>query len=276
MYGVEEMCRILSVSRSGFYRWCCRSPSARKQQNKQLVAQIRQIHRESHETYGSPRITAALLKRGVKCNHKRVERLMWVHGIHSKRKRKFRVTTNSKHKRAVAANLIQGNFTAKHLDRLWTSDITYIRTQEGWLYLAVFLDACSRRIVGWSMSQRIGDELIVNAFRQAWLNRQPLPGLIVHSDRGSQYCSRSFKELLDINRYRQSMSSTGNCYDNAITESFFATLKTELIHDKRYRSRNEARRSIFKYIEIFYNRARIHSALGDLSPSEYEKMNGFA
>jgi putative transposase len=276
MYGVGEMCRILSVSRSGFYRWRCRSPSARKQQNKQLVAQIRQIHSESRETYGSPRIKAALLKRGFKCNHKRVERLMRVHGIHSKRKRKFRVTTNSKHKRAVAANLIQGDFTAKHPDRLWTSDITYIRTQEGWLYLAVFLDAYSRRIVGWSMGQRIGDELIVNAFRQAWLNRQPLPGLIVHSDRGSQYCSRSFKELLDINRYRQSMSSTGNCYDNAITESFFATLKTELIHDKRYRSRNEARRSIFKYIEIFYNRVRIHSALGALSPSEYEKMNGFA
>jgi putative transposase len=270
------MCRILSVSRSGFYRWRCRSPSARKQQNKQLVAQIRQIHSESRETYGSPRIKAALSKRGFKCNHKRVERLMRVHGIHSKRKRKFRVTTNSKHKRAVAANLIQGDFTAKHPDRLWTSDITYIRTQEGWLYLAVFLDAYSRRIVGWSMGQRIGDELIVNAFRQAWLNRQPLPGLIVHSDRGSQYCSRSFKELLDINRYRQSMSSTGNCYDNAITESFFATLKTELIHDKRYRSRNEARRSIFKYIEIFYNRVRIHSALGALSPSEYEKMNGFA
>ena len=276
MYGVEEMCRIFSVSRSGFYRWCQRSPSPRERKNKQLVAQIRQIHRESHDTYGSPRITAALCKGGFKCNHKRVERLMRVYGIHSKRKRKFKATTDSTHKRAVADNLIRGDFSAKHPDQLWTSDITYIRTQEGWLYLAVFLDAYSRRIVGWSMSQRIGDELIVSAFRQACVHRQPLPGLIVHSDRGSQYCSRSFKELLDTNRYRQSMSSTGNCYDNAITESFFATLKTELIHDKRYRSRNEARRSIFKYIEMFYNRVRIHSALGGLSPHEYEKITYFA
>jgi len=276
MYGVEEMCRIFSVSRSGFYRWLCRSPSPRERKNKQLVAQIRQIHRETHDTYGSPRITAALCKRGFKWNHKRVERLMRVNGIRSKRKRKFKATTDSRHKRAVVDNLIRGDFSAKGPDQLWTSDITYIRTQEGWLYLAVFLDAYSRRIVGWSMSQRISDELIVSAFRQAWLHRQPLPGLIVHSDRGTQYCSRSFKELLDTNRYRQSMSSTGNCYDNAITESFFATLKTELIHDKRYRSRNEARRSIFKYIEMFYNRVRIHSALGGLSPNEYENITCFA
>jgi putative transposase len=270
------MCRIFSVSRSGFYRWLRRSPSLRERKSKQLVAQIRQIHRESHNTYGSPRITAALCKRGFKCNHKHVERLMRINGIRSKRKRKFKATTGSRHKRAVADNLIRGDFSAKHPDQLWTSDITYIRTQEGWLYLAVFLDACSRRIVGWSMSQRMGDELIVSAFRQACVHRQPLPGLIVHSDRGTQYCSRSFKELLDTNRYRQSMSSTGNCYDNAITESFFATLKTELIHDKHYRSRNEARRSIFKYIEMFYNRVRIHSALGGLSPNEYEKITCFA
>ena len=139
--------------------------------------------------------------------------------------------------------------------------------------MAVFLDACSRRIVGWSMSRRISDELIIDAFNQAWLHRQPLPGLIVHSDRGSQYCSRSFKELLNLHRFRQSMSSTGNCYDNAITESFFATLKTELVYAERYQSRNEARRSIFKYIEMFYNRNRIHSALGGLSPDQYENIN---
>jgi transposase InsO family protein len=165
---------------------------------------------------------------------------MRINGIRSKRKRKFKVTTHSKHNRAVAANLIQRNFTASKPNQLWTSDITYIRTQEGWLYLAVFLDVCSRRIVGWSMSHRINDALVVSAFRQAKSQRQPLPGLIVHSDRGSQYCSRSFKELLYSNRYRQSMSSTGNCYDNAITESFFATLKTELTHERRYQTRNEA------------------------------------
>ena len=269
------MCRILSVSRSGFYRWLNRAPSLREQENDQLVDQIRQIHHESHGNYGSPRITDALRQRGYKYNHKRVARLMRVNGIRSKRQRKFKVTTHSRHKRPVAANLIHRDFGAKRPDRLWTSDITYIRTREGWLYLAVFLDACSRRIVGWSMSHRLADELIVNAFTQAWLHRQPPAGLIVHSDRGSQYCSRSFKELLIANRYRQSMSSTGNCYDNAITESFFATLKTELVCDERYRTRNQARRSIFKYIEMFYNRSRIHSALGGLSPEQYENMNHF-
>ena len=272
MYGVEEMCRALSVSRSGFYRWCSRGPSCRETTNKQLVAHIRQIHRESNQTYGSPRVTGALRNNGLGYNHKRVERLMRINGIRSKRKRKFKVTTHSKHARPVASNLIKRNFTAEQPDRLWTSDITYIRTQEGWLYLAVFLDAFSRRIVGWSMNHRINDGLIINAFRQAWLHRQPLPGLIVHSDRGSQYCSHLFKELLETNRFRQSMSSTGNCYDNAITESFFATLKTELINDERYRTRNEARRSIFKYIEMFYNRNRIHSALGGLSPQKYEQL----
>jgi transposase InsO family protein len=276
MYGVEEMCRTLSVSRSGFYRWCHRKASPRDRENEQLLMHIRQIHRELDRIYGSPRMTRALRQRGFECNHKRVERLMRINGIRSKRKRKFKVTTHSKHSRAVAANLIQRNFTASKPNRLWTSDITYIRTQEGWLYLAVFLDVCSRRIVGWSMSHRINDALVVNAFRQAKLQRQPLPGLIVHSDRGSQYCSRSFKDLLDANRYRQSMSSTGNCYDNAITESFFATLKTELIHERRYQTRNEARRDIFKYIEIIYNRNRIHSALGDFSPNQFEQMNNFA
>jgi len=270
------MCRVLSVSRSGFYRWCKHCPSGRQQDNQQLLVQICQIHRESNRNYGSPRITDALRQRGINCNHKRIERLMRINGIRSKRKRRFKVTTHSKHQRAVAANLIRQDFSATQPNRLWTSDITYIRTQEGWLYLAVFLDAYSRRVVGWSMNHRLGDTLVINAFKQAWHHRQPSPGLIVHSDRGSQYCSRSFKELLDTHRYRQSMSSTGNCYDNALTESFFATLKTELIHDERYRTRNEARRSIFKYIEMIYNRHRIHSSIGGMSPHQFEQMNSFA
>jgi len=239
---------MLSVSRSGFYEWCNRSSSPRDRENEQLVVQIRQIHYELDRIYGSPRMTQALRQRGFKCNHKRVERLMRVNGIQSKRERKFKITTHSKHKRAVATNLIQRDFAASKPNRLWTSDITYIGTQEGWLYLAVFLDACSRCIVGWFMDHRINDSLVINAFEQAKLHRRPLSGLIVHSDRGSQYCSRSFKELLDTNSYRQSMSSTGNCYDNAITESFFATLKTELINDKYFRTRNEVRRNIFKYM----------------------------
>jgi transposase InsO family protein len=273
MFGVEKMCRVLSVSRSGFYRWCKQYPSRRQKENEQLLALIRQIHRDSKYNYGSPRITDALRNRGFKYNHKRVARLMRIHQIRSKRNRKYKLTTQSKHQRAVAANLIKRDFSVKQPNRLWTSDITYVRTQEGWLYLAVFLDAYSRRIVGWSMNHRLSDQLILNAFKQAWLHRQPLPGLIVHSDRGSQYCSRCFKELLDTHRYRQSMSSTGNCYDNAITESFFATLKVELIYDERYRTRNQARRSIFKYIEIFYNRNRIHSSIGGVSPDQFETMN---
>ena len=270
------MCRTLSVSRSGFYRWCKRSPSLRERDNEHLLSQIRQVHREMNRIYGSPRMTLALRQRGFKCNHKRVERLMRIHGIQSRRKCKFKVTTHSKHKRAVAADLIQRDFSASQPNRLWTSDITYVYTQEGWLYLAVFLDVCSRRIVGWSMSHRINDGLVISAFKQAALHRGPSPGLIVHSDRGSQYCSRSFKELLNTNRYQQSMSSTGNCYDNAITESFFATLKTELIRGTYFRTHNEARRNIFKYIEIVYNRNRIHSALGGLSPNQFEQINFFA
>lgn len=267
------MCRTLSVSRSGFYYWYNRGPSHKDQENEQLLTEIRRIHRKLDRIYGSPRMTLALRQRGFVCNHKRIERLMRINGICSKRKRKFKITTNSKHKRAVATNLVQRNFYAAKLNQLWTSDITYIRTQEGWLYLAVFLDVCSRRIVGWSMDHRINDRLVINAFTQARLHRRPLPGLIVHSDRGVQYCSRSFKEQLDTNRYQQSMSSTGNCYDNAITESFFATLKAELIYDKRFQTRNEARRNIFKYIEIVYNRNRIHTALGNCSPVQYEKLN---
>ena len=267
------MCQVLSVSRSGFYRWCKHSPSRRQKENQQLLAVIQKIHDQSNGTYGSPRVTDDLRNRGLKYNHKRIERLMRIHNIRSKRKPKYKVTTNSKHKRSVAANLIQRNFDVQKPNRLWTSDITYIRTKEGWLYLAVFLDAYSRRIVGWSMNHLLNDQLIVNAFKQAQHHRQPAPGLIVHSDRGTQYCSRSFKELLKIHQCRQSMSSTGNCYDNAITESFFATLKTELIHDERYRTRNEARRSIFRYIEIFYNRSRIHSSIGGLSPDQFEQIN---
>jgi transposase InsO family protein len=270
------MCRALSVSRSGFYQWYNRGLSTRDRENEELVIQIRQIHRELNGIYGSPRMTQALRQSGFKCNHKCVERLMRINGIRSKRKRKFKITTHSKHKRTVAANLVQRDFTASKPNRLWTSDITYIRTKEGWLYLAVFLDVCSRRIVGWSMDRRINDRLIIDAFKQAMLHRGPLPGLVVHSDRGSQYCSHSFKKLLNTSCYHQSMSSTGNCYDNAITESFFATLKTELVYDMSFRTRNEARRNIFKYIEMIYNRKRIHSALGGLSPNQFEQMSNFA
>jgi transposase InsO family protein len=176
----------------------------------------------------------------------------------------------------VAPNLLRQSLREPGPDKAWASDITYIWTLQGWLYLAVFMDLWSRKIVGWSMSQRLTDRLVLDAFYSAWSNRRAQPGLISHSDRGSQYCSHSFKEQLEQRGYLQSMCSTGNCYDNAFMESFFATLKTELIHHERYETRDEARRSIFKYIEIFYNRNRIHSALGGLSPERYEQLKNVA
>jgi putative transposase len=270
------MCQTLSVSRSGFYRWLNHKPSQRAQENETLVARIRQIHADSDQTYGSPRVTLALGQQGLCCSQKRVARLMKLHCIRSKVRRKFKVTTLSSHKRAVVPHLLRQGLREPRPNKAWASDITYIWTLQGWLYLAVFMDLWSRKIVGWSMSQRLTDRLVMDAFYSAWSNRRAQPGLISHSDRGSQYCSHSFKEQLEQKGYLQSMCSTGNCYDNAFMESFFATLKTELIHHERYETRDEARRSIFKYIEIFYNRNRIHSALGGLSPERYEQLKNVA
>ena len=266
------MCRILSVSRSGFYRWKKRPISKRDLSNYKLLFYIRQIHAESNKTYGSPRMTDALRAKGIKCNHKRVERLMREKGIYAKTKRKFKVTTHSKHKRPIAKNLIKMDLKASKPNKVWTSDITYIWTREGWLYLAVFMDLFSRSIVGWSMNNRLTDNLVINALKKAVCSRSPPPGMIVHSDRGSQYCSHDFKELIKNTKCLQSMSSTGNCYDNAVTESFFHTLKTELVYHEKYKTRDQARKSIFKYIEMFYNRKRIHSTLGGVSPYQFEQM----
>lgn len=265
------MCRIFNVSHSGFYAWLKRGRSRREQANEELLKHISRIHKESDRTYGSPRITYALRQSGIRCNRKRVARLMRINGIVPKTKKKFKITTHSAHKRPVAANLIKRQFTAPAPNKVWTSDITYIWTRQGWLYLSVFLDVFSRRIVGWAMKNRMTDQLVIDAFKQALVHRKASPGLIVHSDRGSQYCSSFFKELLDKAGCYQSMSSTGNCYDNAITESFFATLKKEHVFHERFETRDEARTSIFKYIEMFYNRKRLHSSLGGLSPQQYEQ-----
>lgn len=266
------MCKTLSVSRSGFYSWSKRPKSQRDLDNEKLLSQIKEIHAASDRRYGSPRVMDELRNRGIICNHKRVERLMKKHGIHSKIRKKFKVTTHSKHKRPIAENLIQMDFKASSPNKVWTSDITYIWTREGWLYLSVFMDLYSRAIVGWSMNNRLTDDLVINAFKKALWSRRPPSGLIVHSDRGSQYCSGDFKELITKNECLQSMSSTGNCYDNAVTESFFHTLKTELVYHERYGTRDQARKSIFKYIEIFYNRNRVHSTLGGVSPYQYEQL----
>jgi putative transposase len=266
------MCKILSVSRSGFYRWKKRPISKRDLSNYKLLFHIRQIHAESKKTYGSPRVTDALRAKGIKCNHKHVERLMREKGIYAKTKKKFKVTTHSKHTRPIAKNLVKMDFTASGPNKVWTSDITYIWTREGWLYLTVFMDLYSRSIVGWSMNNRLTDDLVIKALKKAVWSRSPPPGMIIHSDRGSQYCSNDFKELIKKNKCLQSMSSAGNCYDNAVTESFFHTLKTELVYHETYETRDQARKSIFKYIEMFYNRKRIHSTLGGVSPYQFEQM----
>ena len=263
---------MLSVSRSGFYSWTNRSRSQRDLKNSRLLCHIKQIYSESGKRYGSPRVTIALRNKGIICNRKRVERLMRENGIYSRIKKKFKVTTHSRHKRPVADNLIKMDFKSSQPNRVWTSDITYIWTRQGWMYLSVFMDLYSRAIVGWTLNTRLTDDLVINAFSKAVCSRRPPPGLIVHSDRGSQYCSHDFKELINKNECNQSMSSTGNCYDNAVTESFFHTLKTELVYHEKYETRDQARRSIFKYIEIFYNRNRIHTSIGGVSPYQFEQM----
>jgi len=265
------MCRILKVSRSGFYRWLDRGKSQRERDNDQLLVQIRRIHLQSRQTYGSPRITQALRLEGIKSNKKRVARLMQRNRIVSKIKRKFKVTTRTNPKRPVADNLLKTGLKVLAPNQVWVSDITYLWTREGWGYLAVFLDLWSKKIVGWTFRSRLTDQLVLEAFQKAWDYRRPQTGLITHSDRGSQYGSHSFKELLQQKGCRQSMTGSGHCYDNAVIESFFATLKTELVYHERYATREEAKRSIFKYIEMFYNRTRIHSSLGGISPASYEQ-----
>lgn len=270
-FRVEKMCAVLEVSRSGYYRWRRRPQSLRASENMMLLKQIRVAHEENRYVYGSPRITQELRSEGFRCSENRVARLMREHRIRAKSKRRFKVTTNSKHNRPVAANLVQQNFTAKGPNQLWTSDITYVWTSEGWLYLAVILDVFSRTIVGWATSAWLTQKLVTDALNKALLQRRIAPGLIFHSDRGSQFASDAVKELLKQKQITQSMSAKGNCYDNAITESFFSTLKTEHIHSLNFRTRQQAHSSLFEYIEMFYNRKRRHSAIGFMAPLAYEK-----
>jgi len=267
---VKKMCQALRVSRSGYYDWQNRGQSQRDLSNEVLLEQIEKTYRESRGTYGSPRITAELRANGDSCGNKRVARLMRINGIAAKTKRRFKVTTDSGHNQPVAANLVNRKFEAEKANRLWSSDITYIPTNEGWLYLSVVLDVYSRRIVGWSMNRRLTKELALDAVNQALRYREPGSGMIFHSDQGSQYASDKFRELLDNHDIKASMSGKGNCYDNAITETFFHTLKTELVYFERYQTREEARLSIFEYIEVFYNRKRRHSAIGYKNPVEFE------
>jgi transposase InsO family protein len=267
------MCRILGVGSSGFYAWLNRPESPRSRENRRLLMEIKAVHRKSRKTYGSPRIHAELNETGHACSRYRVARLMRRYGIVSKHKQKFRVTTNSVHSYPIAENLLQRRFDVSGLGQCWVSDITYIPTREGWLYLAVTLDLFHRKVVGWAMDRWITRWLVMKALNMAILNGTLKPGLIHHSDRGVQYASNEFQALLKVHGIECSMSRKGDCWDNAVAESFFHTLKVELIHGKTYDTRKEARTAIFEYIEGFYNRQRRHSYLGYLSPDEYEKKN---
>jgi len=264
------MCDVLKVSRSGFYAWLRRPESRQAGKRRRLTALIKTIHKESRQTYGSPRIHAELKARGEACCLNTVACYMRENDIYAKTKRKFKHTTDSNHKLPVAENLLNRQFTQSEPNLAWVSDITYVPTREGWLYLATVQDLFSRKIVGWAMSHRIDRQLVIDSLRMAVGNRRPPPGLLHHSDRGSQYASNDYQDLLEEHGMTCSMSRKGNCWDNAVMESFYRSIKTELIHHEDFQTREEARRAIFEYIEVFYNRVRRLSTLGYVSPLEYE------
>jgi len=262
----------MQVSRSGYYSWKSRSRSKRDIENERLIPVVLEAHRYSKGTYGARRISAEVQALGSPCGRYRARTLMNMANIEVKQKRKFKVTTDSKHKLPVAPNLLQRRFATEEPNNAWASDITYIWTSEGWLFLAVILDLFSRQVVGWAMSNRINKKLVIDSLLMGVWRRNPGPGLIFHTDRGSQYCSNDFQKTLIKNKMLSSMSRKGNCWDNAVAESFFASLKTERVFTGNYQTRKEARRDIFDYIEIFYNSKRRHSYLGNISPRGFEEL----
>jgi transposase InsO family protein len=268
------MCRALGVSRAGYYASAKRAASARRQRDEQLRVQIRAVHQQSRRTYGSPRIHAELREQGERCGRKRVARLMREVGLRVKVSRRFRPqTTDSRHSYPIAENVLARRFAVAEIattNRVWAGDITYIPTREGWLYLAVILDLASRKVVGWSMQATLSAGLAVAALQMALEARCPNGGLVHHSDRGVQYAAFDYQQLLARRQFVASMSRRANCYDNAVVESFFATLEWELIERSNWHTRDEARLAIFEYIECWYNPKRRHSSLGYLSPVEYE------
>jgi putative transposase len=273
-YPVSLLCRVLGVSRASFYAWLQRGPSLREQTDQQLLAQIRQIHRASRGTYGAPRVHAELRDdHGIRCSRKRIARLMRTAGLVGCHRRRRRGLTRPDPQAIPAPDLVGRLFDPGAPDRTWFADISYIPTGQGWLYLAVVLDGCSRRVVGWAMAEHLRAELAIDALQMALGRRQPAAGLICHSDRGSQYTAGVYVQALQAAGARQSMGRVATCFDNAACESFFATLKTELVHTRTWPTRQAARTAIYEYIEVFYNRRRRHSALDYLSPAEYERRH---
>lgn len=268
---VEKMCRVLEVSRSGYYRWLKEPRSRRAQENRELISMIKKIHQNKKTSnYGSPRITVELHKRGYLCSEPRVARLMRREGIVAARHRKFRVTTDSNHNKPAASNLLLQNFEVERPHSVWVSDITYIRTREHWMYVTVVIDLFGRKVVGWSMSHTLAaSETTIAALKHACSRQKPSGAMIFHSDRGIQYACEEFRALLGAYDFTQSMSGKGNCYDNAVAESFFKTLKSECVYQYSFSTCREARTVIFDYIETFYNKQRLHSRLGNISPDQY-------
>ena len=271
-YPLQKICRALEVSRSGYYAWKARPKPNRAIDNEKLIIEIRRIFLDNNANYGSPRVCHALRKENIACSENRVARLMRVDGLMAIQRRKFRATTDSKHDFPVAPNLLNRNFVTSDPNKVWVSDITYVWTNEGWLYLAFVLDLYCRGVMGFSVSDSLSDELVQSALRQAVLRADPSKGLIHHSDRGSQYASIDYQDLLEEHGIVPSMSRKGDCWDNAVGESFLHTLKVELVNRFRFMTRQEARLKIFEYIETYYNRKRMHSTLGYMSPLEFREQ----
>jgi putative transposase len=270
-FPISRMCQVLAVSRSGYYAWCKQLTSAREMANQALLVKIRELFDQHKGRYGSNRIHRALRREGERCSHKRVARLMRQHGLRARRQRSYKRTTQSNHSLPVAANILEQDFTTTAPNQKWCGDISYVATAEGWLYLAVIIDLYARVVVGWAMGPSLNRSLVLAALQMALRRRRPAAALLHHSDRGSQYASCDYQALLDAHQLQVSMSRTGNCYDNAMVESFFATLKVECVADQVFVNRAEARTVLFEYMELYYNRQRLHSSLGYLTPVEYKQ-----
>jgi putative transposase len=271
-FPVRLLCRVLAVAPAGYYAWRRRPIAARQVRAGVLIESIRQVHAQSRGVYGSPRVHRQLRRQGTSCCENTVAKLMKQHQIRSRIRRRFKVrTTDSNHRYPIAPNTLARNFARRRPDQAWAADITFIPTQQGWLFLCAVIDLCSRRIVGWSLSDHLRAAAAMDALKMALKERKPESGLLHHSDRGVQYACGEYRRLLQDHGLKSSMSRSGNCYDNAVMESFFKTLKVELVHHEHYLTHQQARQSLYEYIEIFYNRQRLHSALDYQSPCTYEQ-----
>jgi putative transposase len=273
---ITRLCRLLGVGRSGYHDWQTRGESRRSQQDRELLVQIRDVHCANREAYGAVKTWRELNLRGIPCGKHRVARLRREAGIEARRKRRFRVIVENHHTVPAAPDLVQRHFAVPSPNRIWVGDGTFIRTRQGFLHLAILLDLHSRRIVGWGMGERPNLAPVLSALDMALLHRQPPAGLIHHTDQGTLYAASAYREKLMMHGLRPSMSRRGNCYDNAVAESFFSTLKNELVHHRDFHTRDEARTAIFDYIEVFYNRQRRHQTLGYISPMQFEQKNNVA